>query len=90
MHCDVTEREVRTFQETSGLPVMRSGGEVSDGLGDVAALLNCLAENLWHQDCLTTSSDNHQSQPEAGTSLWFQAAFGGRLLSLIDTHQLIW
>lgn len=69
MHCDVTEREVRTFQETSGLPVMRSGGEVSDGLGDVAALLNCLAENLWHQDCLTTRSDSHQSQQEAGTSL---------------------
>lgn len=69
MHCDVTEREVRTFQETSGLPVMRSGGEVSDGLADVAPLLNCLAENLWHHDCLATMPDGQQSQQEAGTPL---------------------
>lgn len=67
MHCDVAERDVRSFRETSGLPVMCSGAEVTDGLGDVAALLNCLAENLWHQDCLTTRSDSHQSQQEVET-----------------------
>lgn len=73
MHCDVTERDVTSLRETSGLPVMRSGGEVTDGLGDVAALLNCLAENLWHQDCLTARSDSHRSQQEAGTLPWFHA-----------------
>lgn len=69
MHCDVTEREVRTFEEMSGLPVLRSGGEVSDGLGDVVPLLNCLAENLWHQDCVATRSGSHQSQQEAEAPL---------------------
>lgn len=67
MHCDVPERDVRDFQETWNLRVLRVGGEVSDGLGDVAPLLNCLAENLWHQDCVTAGSANHQSQQETGT-----------------------
>ncbi|KAM3835992.1 ciliogenesis and planar polarity effector 2-like [Diretmus argenteus] len=60
MHSDVTEREVSRFQETWGLPVFRTGGGVSDGLGggvgdglsDVAPLLNRLAENLWNHDCV--------------------------------------
>ncbi|XP_024126998.1 ciliogenesis and planar polarity effector 2 [Oryzias melastigma] len=52
MHCDVSERDVKEFQERWNLPVLRTGGEVTDGLGDVAPILNCLAENLWHQDCL--------------------------------------
>ncbi|XP_074522991.1 ciliogenesis and planar polarity effector 2 [Halichoeres trimaculatus] len=69
MHCDVTERDVRDFQETTGLPVLRTGGEVSDGLGDVAPLLNCLAENLWHQDCVTARSNRHLSPQETGTFL---------------------
>lgn len=69
MHCDVTEREVRTFEEMSGLPVLRSGGEVSDGLGDIVPLLNCLAENLWHQDCVATRLGSHQSQQEAEAPL---------------------
>ncbi|KAM6927214.1 ciliogenesis and planar polarity effector 2 [Xenentodon cancila] len=56
MHCDVTERDVKEFQDTWRLPVLHTGGEVSDGLGDVAPLLNCLAENLWHQDCLTAGT----------------------------------
>ncbi|XP_022065460.1 ciliogenesis and planar polarity effector 2 [Acanthochromis polyacanthus] len=60
MHCDVSERDVRDFQETWSLPVLRTGGEVSDGLGDVAPFLNCLAENLWHQDCLTAGSADFQ------------------------------
>lgn len=65
MHCDVTEREVRNFEQTWSLPVLRLGGEVSDGLGDVAPLLNCLAENLWHQDCFAAAaSGTHSSQPE--------------------------
>ncbi|XP_034388813.1 ciliogenesis and planar polarity effector 2 [Cyclopterus lumpus] len=67
MHCDVPERDVRDFQETWNLRVLRVGGEVSDGLGDVAPLLNCLAENLWHQDCVTAGSANHQSQQGTGT-----------------------
>ncbi|XP_070706111.1 ciliogenesis and planar polarity effector 2 [Pempheris klunzingeri] len=64
MHCDVTERDVRDFQETWSLPVLRTGGEVSDGLGDVAPLLNCLAENLWHQDCIRARSGSLHSQRE--------------------------
>lgn len=64
MHCDVTETDVRNFQETWGLPVLRMGGEVSDGLDDVAFLLNCLAENLWHQDCVATASASHHLQQE--------------------------
>ena len=55
MHSDVTQREVRQFQETQGLPVLRTGGEVSDGLGDVAPFLDCLAERLWSQDCLAAA-----------------------------------
>ncbi|XP_020484697.1 ciliogenesis and planar polarity effector 2 [Labrus bergylta] len=69
MHCDVAESDVRHFQETSGSPVLRTGGEVSDGLGDVAPLLNCLAENLWHQDCVTAGSTSHYSHQETGTVL---------------------
>ncbi|KAM8868200.1 ciliogenesis and planar polarity effector 2 [Synchiropus picturatus] len=64
MHCDVTEKEVRQFQETWGLPVLRSGGEVSDGLDDVAPLLDCLAEKLWQQDCVAAGSTRHQIQQE--------------------------
>lgn len=64
MHCDVTERDVRTFEETQGLPVLRMGGEDIDGLGDVAPLLNCLAENLWHQDCVAAASGTRRSQQE--------------------------
>ncbi|XP_036958259.1 ciliogenesis and planar polarity effector 2 [Acanthopagrus latus] len=67
MHCDVAERDVRDFQETWGLPVLRMGGEVSDGLGDVSPLLNCLAENLWHQDCVVARSSSYHSQQETGT-----------------------
>lgn len=69
MHCDVTERDVRDFQETWSLPVLRMGGEVSDGLGDVAHLLNCLAENLWHQDCVAAASASHHSQQVTETLL---------------------
>ena len=69
MHCDVAERDVRDFQETWSLPVLRMGGEVSDGLGDVAPLLNCLAENLWHQDCVAAASASQRSQQETETLL---------------------
>ncbi|KAL2090915.1 hypothetical protein ACEWY4_013178 [Coilia grayii] len=62
MHTDVTEREIRTFQETSGLPVFRVGGDVNAGLGEVAPLLNALAEHLWHQDCVTASCAPLSSQ----------------------------
>ena len=55
MHTDVTQSEVGSFQEVLGLPVFCVGGEVSDGLGEVAPLLNCLAEHLWHQDCEAAS-----------------------------------
>lgn len=64
MHCDVTERDVRTFEETQSLPVLRVGGEDVDGLGDVAPLLNCLAETLWHQDCVAAVSGSRRSQQE--------------------------
>ncbi|XP_051752488.1 ciliogenesis and planar polarity effector 2 isoform X1 [Ctenopharyngodon idella] len=56
MHTDVTESDVTHFQEVWGLPVFRVGGDVSAGLGEVAPLLNSLAENLWHQDCMAASS----------------------------------
>ncbi|TKS71305.1 REM2- and [Collichthys lucidus] len=69
MHCDVAERDVKDFQETWSIPVLRMGGEVSDGLGDVAPLLNCLAENLWHHDCVAAGSASHHSQTETGTQL---------------------
>ncbi|KAK2915162.1 ciliogenesis and planar polarity effector 2 isoform X1 [Channa argus] len=62
MHCDVPERDVKEFQETWSLPVLRVGGEVSDGLDDVAPLLNCLTEQLWHQDCITVRSTSQHSQ----------------------------
>lgn len=67
MHCDVAERDVREFQETWKLPVLHTGGEVSDGLGDVAPVLNCLAENLWHQDCLRAGASQCLQQEEAVT-----------------------
>lgn len=69
MHCDVAEKDVRDFQETWRLPVLRTGGEVSDGLDDVAPLLNCLAENLWHRDCVTAGSAGQPSEQETGTLL---------------------
>lgn len=56
MHCDVTERDVRGFEETRSLPVLRVGGEVSEGLGEVAGLLNFLAENLWQRDCVAAAA----------------------------------
>eukprot|EP00066_Takifugu_rubripes_P007703 XP_003973425.1 PREDICTED: REM2- and Rab-like small GTPase 1 [Takifugu rubripes] len=64
MHCDVTETDVRTFEETRSLPVLHMGGEDIDGLGDVAPLLNCLAENLWHQDSVAAASGTRRSQQE--------------------------
>ncbi|MEQ2209088.1 Cilioproteinsis and planar polarity effector 2 [Xenoophorus captivus] len=69
MHCDVAEKDVRKFQETWRLPVLRSGGEVSDGLGDVAPILNCLAENLWHQDCVRAGAAGQHPQQESVTLL---------------------
>uniref|UniRef100_A0A1A7WZN0 Ciliogenesis and planar polarity effector 2 n=2 Tax=Iconisemion striatum TaxID=60296 RepID=A0A1A7WZN0_9TELE len=64
MHCDVAERDVRKFQETWRLPVLCTGGggEASTGLCDVAPILNCLAENLWHQDCVTAGAAHQQSE----------------------------
>ncbi|XP_058488543.1 ciliogenesis and planar polarity effector 2 [Solea solea] len=62
MHCDVAERDVKLFQERWRLPLLRVGGEVSDGLGDVAPVLNCLAEQLWHQDCVTAGSTGIHTQ----------------------------
>ncbi|XP_054639879.1 ciliogenesis and planar polarity effector 2 [Dunckerocampus dactyliophorus] len=59
MHCDVTEKDLKVFQDTWRLPLIRTGGEASDGLEDVAPLLDCLAENLWHQDCVIA---RHQPQ----------------------------
>lgn len=56
MHTDVTERDITRFQEVLGMPVFRVGGDVSGGFGEVAPLLNALAENLWHQDCMHTST----------------------------------
>ncbi|KAF7668496.1 hypothetical protein LDENG_00006980 [Lucifuga dentata] len=67
MHCDVAERDLKEFQETWSLPVLRMGGEVSDGLGDVAPLLNCLAEHLWHQNSAAARSSSLHSQKETGT-----------------------
>uniref|UniRef100_A0A673IWQ6 Ciliogenesis and planar polarity effector 2 n=1 Tax=Sinocyclocheilus rhinocerous TaxID=307959 RepID=A0A673IWQ6_9TELE len=62
MHTDVTESDVTHFQEVWGLPVFRVGGDVSAGLGEVAPLLNALAENLWHQDCMAASSVSISTQ----------------------------
>ncbi|KAM8930470.1 ciliogenesis and planar polarity effector 2 [Pelodytes ibericus] len=62
MHADVTEQELREFQRTWHLPVMRvrsvNGPRLSDGhtldgrvgLADAAPILNGLAELLWHRD----------------------------------------
>ncbi|XP_027002728.1 ciliogenesis and planar polarity effector 2 isoform X1 [Tachysurus fulvidraco] len=56
MHTDVTESDIMRFQEVWGMPVFRVGGDVSGGLGEITPLLNALAENLWHQDCMHTST----------------------------------
>lgn len=56
MHTDVTECDVTRFQEAWGLPVFRIGGDVSGGFGEISPLLNALAENLWHQDCMQAST----------------------------------
>ncbi|XP_072539204.1 ciliogenesis and planar polarity effector 2 isoform X2 [Salminus brasiliensis] len=66
MHTDVTESEITRFQKVWGVPVFRVGGDVSGGFGEIAPLLNALAENLWHQDCINASSASllPQSQPE--------------------------
>ncbi|XP_029358591.1 ciliogenesis and planar polarity effector 2 [Echeneis naucrates] len=69
MHCDVAERDVRGFQETWRLPLLQMGGEASDGLGDIAPLLNCLTEQLWHQDCVAAGSSRHHSQLDTVTVL---------------------
>ncbi|KAM9482272.1 ciliogenesis and planar polarity effector 2 isoform 1-T1 [Clarias gariepinus] len=52
MHTDVTDSDITCFQEVWGVPVFRVGGDVSGGFGEIAPLLNALAENLWHQDCM--------------------------------------
>uniref|UniRef100_A0A672P0V1 Ciliogenesis and planar polarity effector 2 n=1 Tax=Sinocyclocheilus grahami TaxID=75366 RepID=A0A672P0V1_SINGR len=62
MHTDVTESDVTHFQEVWGLPIFRVGGDVSAGLGEVAPLLNALAENLWHPDCVAASSVSISTQ----------------------------
>ncbi|XP_078803157.1 ciliogenesis and planar polarity effector 2 isoform X3 [Oryzias latipes] len=69
MHCDVSERDVKEFQETWNLPMLRMGGEVTDGLGDVAPILNCLAENLWHQECLMNTTAVRPCHQDCGTAL---------------------
>uniref|UniRef100_A0A8C7XN87 Ciliogenesis and planar polarity effector 2 n=1 Tax=Oryzias sinensis TaxID=183150 RepID=A0A8C7XN87_9TELE len=69
MHCDVSERDVKEFQETWNLPMLRMGGEVTDGLGDVAPILNCLAENLWHQECLMNTTAVRPCLQDCATAL---------------------
>lgn len=64
MHCDVAQRDVQKFQEAWGLPVLQTGREISNGLGDVAPILNCLSENLWFQDCATAGTGCQHSQQE--------------------------
>ncbi|KAJ8360748.1 hypothetical protein SKAU_G00172730 [Synaphobranchus kaupii] len=66
MHTDVTDQDVRKFQEVWGLPVFRIGGDVVGGLGEVAPLLNALAERLWHQDCMAVGSE--RPSPVTGTA----------------------
>lgn len=79
MHCDVTERDVQDFQETWRLPLLRVGGEVSEGLGDVAPVLNCLAEQLWHQDCIAAGSTCRQTREKTVTLIWTpDTGAGGR------------
>lgn len=65
MHTDVTEREVRSFQQTWHLPVFKmksvNGPRMSDGrtldgkagLLEVEHILNGMAEHLWYQDQVT-------------------------------------
>ncbi|KAG8569857.1 hypothetical protein GDO81_014567 [Engystomops pustulosus] len=65
MHTDVTEQDIRDFQQTWQVPVMRvrsvnaprlSDGRSLDGrteLADAAPVLNGLAEVLWHRDQIT-------------------------------------
>ncbi|XP_049588584.1 ciliogenesis and planar polarity effector 2 isoform X2 [Syngnathus scovelli] len=66
MHCDVSEKDVRNFQETWQLAVLRTGGgEVGDGLDAATPLLNSLAENLWNQDCIMAG---HQMQQQTASS----------------------
>uniref|UniRef100_A0A3P9LI99 Ciliogenesis and planar polarity effector 2 n=1 Tax=Oryzias latipes TaxID=8090 RepID=A0A3P9LI99_ORYLA len=69
MHCDVSERDVKEFQETWNLPMLRMGGEVTDGLEDVAPILNCLAENLWHQECLMNTTAVRPCLQDSATAL---------------------
>lgn len=71
MNCDVTERDVRNLEQTWSLPVLRVEGGVSDGLADVAPLLNCLAENLWHQDCVAAASGSHRAQQGTEALVWY-------------------
>ncbi|XP_037107594.1 ciliogenesis and planar polarity effector 2 isoform X2 [Syngnathus acus] len=67
MHCDVSEKDVRNFQETWQLAVLRTGSEeVGDGLDAAAPLLNSLAENLWNQDCIMAG---HQMQQQTESSI---------------------
>ncbi|XP_069804104.1 ciliogenesis and planar polarity effector 2-like [Dendropsophus ebraccatus] len=65
MHTDVTEQDLRDFQQTWQLPIMRvrsvNGPRLTDGrsldgraeLADAAPVLNGLAEILWHRDQIT-------------------------------------
>uniref|UniRef100_A0A1A8GBV5 Ciliogenesis and planar polarity effector 2 n=1 Tax=Nothobranchius korthausae TaxID=1143690 RepID=A0A1A8GBV5_9TELE len=70
MHCDVAERDVGKFEETWRLPVLcTGGGEAGTGLCDVAPILNCLAENLWHQDCITSGAAHQELESENATLL---------------------
>uniref|UniRef100_A0A8C4SGL8 Ciliogenesis and planar polarity effector 2 n=1 Tax=Erpetoichthys calabaricus TaxID=27687 RepID=A0A8C4SGL8_ERPCA len=59
MHTDVTEKELREFQQAWAVPVFRFQSSVSGvsqpALEDVAPLLNGLAEHLWNQDQLAVS-----------------------------------
>ncbi|XP_069598164.1 ciliogenesis and planar polarity effector 2 [Ranitomeya imitator] len=60
MHTDVTEQDIRDFQQTWQLPVMRvrsvRGARAGDGwaeLADAAPVLDGLAEVLWRRDQMT-------------------------------------
>ncbi|XP_061076321.1 ciliogenesis and planar polarity effector 2-like [Conger conger] len=65
MHADVTDQDVRKFQEVWGLPVFRMGADVVGAFGEVAPLLNALAESLWHQDCMMVGAT--RPSPATGT-----------------------
>ncbi|KAJ8260203.1 hypothetical protein GJAV_G00178300 [Gymnothorax javanicus] len=71
MHTDVTDQDVQKFQDASGLPVFRMGGDVVGGFVEVAPLLNALAESLWHRDCVTVgaagSSPISRTRTETGS-----------------------